>query len=118
MDRRHRLPFPYYVLSLNGVPVRLTEERWFHITKHHQELRGFRELVLATVSRPRSVFLFQKTGELAAVSRSSELANAGVAPYLVVHYSEGSNRDGFIVTAFPMSLRRMKRRFAKWQRLK
>jgi hypothetical protein len=115
---RQNLPFPYSTLSLRGVPIRLTEERWFHITKHHQELRNLREFVLATVARPDSAFLFPPTGEFAAVSRHSELIGTGVAPYLVVHYREITNHDGFIVTAFPMSLSRMKRRFGRWQRLK
>jgi hypothetical protein len=75
-------------------------------------------LVLATINRPGLVFLFPRTGELAAASRYVKLAGAGIAPYLVVHYREVTDRDGFIVTAFPMSVRRMKRRFAKWQRLR
>lgn len=112
------MPFPYHALSANGVLIRLTEERWFHVTKHHQELKSFRELVLRTVSRPELVYLFPKTGELAAVSRFAALSRVGLASTLAVHYREVSNHDGFIVTAFPISSTRMKRRFNRWQRLK
>ncbi len=105
------------MLSVNDVPIRLTEERWLHITKHHQELRDFRELVLRTIARPEFVFNFPKTRDLAAVSRFPKLISAGLAPYLVVHYRV-LNHDGFIVTAFPISRRRMNRRFNRWQRLK
>jgi hypothetical protein len=104
--------------SVNGVVIRLTEERWFHITKHHPELKNFRELVLRTVAHPEHVYVFPKTGDLAAVSRFCKLTRVGLASNLIAHYREFSNRDVFIVTAFPISRTRMKRRFNRWQRLK
>ena len=112
------MPFPYYAVSRNGVPVRLTEERWFHITKHHPELKKFRSLVLDAVNHPNRLFLFARTGDMAAVAQFRQLVRLGVASNLVVHYKEVSDRDGFIVTAFPMSKQRMRRRFSRWQRLK
>ena len=96
----------------------MTEERWFHVTKHHPELKRLRRLVLRTVAQPKSVFLFAKTGDLAAVAQFAELAKLGLSSNLVVHYRELSNQDGFIVTAFPISSRRMRRKFTRWQRLK
>jgi hypothetical protein len=29
------------VISVNGVPIRLTAERWFHIVENHDEVAGF-----------------------------------------------------------------------------
>ena len=29
------------VHSKNGVPIRLTEERWLHITEEHSEMAGY-----------------------------------------------------------------------------
>jgi len=40
------------VLSRNGVPVRLTEERWQHIVHRHPEMDDQRERVLETVAEP------------------------------------------------------------------
>ncbi len=106
------------MLSINGVPIRLTEERWFHIVKHHPELKKLQKLVLRTVAEPEFVFLFSLTRDLAAVSEYPDLQELGLASSLVVHYKEASDRGGFIVTAYPMSLTRMRRKFLRWQRLK
>jgi len=88
------------------------------VTKHHPELKRLRGLVLRTIARPNNVFLFAKTGDLAAVARFAELAKFGLSSSLVVHYRELSNQDGFIVTAFPISSKRMRRKFSHWLRLK
>ena len=80
------------VLSKNGVPIRLTDERWVHITEEHCELAGLRLEVLETVANPSRVFAGGK-GELLAVREISS------AKYLVVVYRELEN-DGFIITAF------------------
>lgn len=112
------MPFPYYAVSMNGVPIRLTEERWFHITKHHPELRKYHGLVLKAITRPSHIFVSARTKDLAAVAEFSELVKLGLAPNLVVHYREISDGDGFIVTAFPICERRMWRKFHRWQRLR
>jgi hypothetical protein len=41
--------------SVAGVPIRLTDERWTHITEEHCELAALRLEVLETVSRPESI---------------------------------------------------------------
>ena len=41
--------------SRNGVPIRLTDERWSHITEEHNELAGLRPEVLETVAHPERV---------------------------------------------------------------
>jgi hypothetical protein len=41
--------------SVNGVPIRLTEERWWHIVNEHDELEGYYDDVLRTVDRPEVV---------------------------------------------------------------
>jgi hypothetical protein len=37
------------VVSKQGVPVRLTDERWAHITEEHCELAGLRSDVVARI---------------------------------------------------------------------
>jgi hypothetical protein len=80
------------VLTQNGVLIRLTDERWSHITEEHCELAGLRLEVLDTVSNPTRI-LAGGMGELLAVREITSFK------YLVVVYRELQN-DGFIITAF------------------
>jgi hypothetical protein len=41
------------VRSRNGVPVRLTDERWLHIISRHPEMRELRDRVLETLASPK-----------------------------------------------------------------
>ena len=38
--------------SRNGVPIRLTDERWFHIVENHDDLAGYYDEVLQTIEDP------------------------------------------------------------------
>ena len=40
------------VSSKNGVSIRLTEERWFHITENHDDLAGHYDDVLYAIEDP------------------------------------------------------------------
>ena len=55
----------YTVKSVNGVTIRLPDERWVHITEEHAEMAGFLVDVLETVQEPLAVFE-GKEGELLA----------------------------------------------------
>jgi len=80
------------VTSVNGVRIRLTDERWAHITEEHSELAGLRFEVLEAVQQPDKIV---KGSEGALVA--TRLMDDG--KYLVVIYREISS-DGFIITAF------------------
>ena len=80
------------VLSKNGVPIRLTDERWAHITEEHGELADLQQEVLQTVAEPERI-VEGKAGELLALR---ELENG---KWLVVVYLELGD-DGFVITAF------------------
>jgi hypothetical protein len=41
--------------SVNGVPIRMTSERWFHIVENHDYLAGRYEDILDTVADPDMV---------------------------------------------------------------
>jgi hypothetical protein len=41
--------------SKNGLPIRLTDERWSHITEEHAELAGFRYEVLDAIANPERI---------------------------------------------------------------
>ena len=39
-------------ISRNGVPIRLTDERWVHIVENHDDLAGYHDDVLDAVESP------------------------------------------------------------------
>lgn len=39
-------------LSVEGVPIRLTAERWFHVVENHDDLAGYYDDVLETIENP------------------------------------------------------------------
>lgn len=80
------------VISKNGCSIRLTAERWAHITEAHCELIELRAEVVETVLRPDRI-LAGGDEELIAVRELEQ------GKHLVVVYREGTN-DGFIITAF------------------
>ena len=79
--------------SVNGVPIRLTYERWYHIVENHDELASYFHEVLDIIERPDLVARGSK-GSLKAAR------NMGRRKWLVVIYKELSKRDGFIITAY------------------
>jgi hypothetical protein len=81
------------VWSINGVPIRLTTERWFHIVENHDDLAGYYEDVLDVVENPEFVVPGHR-GSLIAIR------NYGHQRYLAVIYREVSAQDGFIITAY------------------
>lgn len=80
------------VLSKHGVSIRLTDERWAHITEEHCELAGLRSEVLQTIVQPSRILL-GGDGEYLAIREMEE------GKHLVAIYREGTD-DGFIITAF------------------
>ena len=90
------------VTSKNGVPIRLTDERWVHIREEHAELAGYRLEVLETIRDPGRI-VAGNTGELLAIRSQRD------GKLFVVVYRELLS-DGFVITAFltrrPASLNR------------
>ena len=78
--------------SVNGVPIRLTDERWEHILHRKPELASFIETVLDAVQSPEYILRGYR-GTLIAV------LHLGGRSYLNVVYRELSRTDGFIITA-------------------
>jgi len=93
--------------SKNGLPIRLTDERWTHITEEHCELAGLRLDVLETVADPQRV-LAGGEDELLAIREVES------GKYLVVVYRE-LTEDGFVITAFlTRRVRSFERRRQLW----
>jgi hypothetical protein len=73
--------------SVDGAPIRLTEERWEHIINGHVALSGREAEVLEVISGPERVRA-REEGELLAVRKKDGL-------YLVVVYRE-IERPGWV----------------------
>lgn len=96
--------------SVNGVPIRLTEERLNHILRNHPEVE--KEKVLETLSNPD---LVQK-GDLGSLLAIKKFAKTPVNEnkYLVVVYKEVTNVDGFVLTAYYTNY--LKKRIVLWRK--
>ena len=81
------------VRSKDGVPIRLTEERWLHITEEHSEMAGYYFDVLETVRFPEAVYEGTSEERLA-------VKEIDQGKYLIVVYKQTSAADGFVITAF------------------
>ena len=93
-------------VSKNGIPIRLTEERWYHIVENHDELAGLSDEVLLTVEDPDYIVKGWKD-ELLAVRKF-------VGDKVV--YKKLEN-DGFIITAFlTKKVNKILRRGVIWQK--
>lgn len=81
------------VNSKNNIPIRLPDERWFHITEEHSEMAGLYFEVLETIEDPEAIYE-GKAGEYLAVREVEK------DKYIVVVYKEINKDDGFVITAF------------------
>jgi hypothetical protein len=100
------------VYSHNGVPVRLTAERWQYITHHHPEMAEQQERVLETVAEPELV----QQGDHGVLLAIRFYAKTPLtSKYLVVIYRESDRNDGFILTVYFTS-RPSTNRVTLWKR--
>jgi hypothetical protein len=90
-------------ISVNGVAIRLTAERWAHIVEARDELAGRMDEVLAAIESPDWVTRGYHGALVAWKGR-------GRKRYIAVIYREMSRRNGFVITAFLTSKPRKKDR--------
>ncbi len=81
--------------SKSGVKIRLTQERWKHITNSHLEI-GDKDFpkIMDTIKDPE-IILKGDTGELLAVKKKPRSK-----VFFVVPYKEVDKEDGFVITAY------------------
>jgi len=84
--------------SVNGVPIRLTYERWYHIVENHDDMASHFHDVLETVENPQLV----TRGNRGALKAARNLARGR---WLVVVYRELSRTDGFVITGYILQAR-------------
>ena len=81
--------------SINGVPIRLTQERWNHITTSHLEINPKDYKAVLNIIKSPDAVLKGDTGELLAIKKQPRKS-----VWNVVAYKEVSKEDGFILTAY------------------
>ncbi|MCX6027939.1 MAG: hypothetical protein NT169_01390 [Chloroflexi bacterium] len=79
--------------SVDGVPIRLTDERWFHIVENHEDMAGYYDDVLETIEDPEMILPGYRGSLMTTRSYGHER-------FLVVIYRKISRQDGFVITAF------------------
>jgi hypothetical protein len=83
--------------SINGVPIRLTDERWNHILRRHPEMAGEKDKVIETIKQPHLVQEGDH-GTLLAIRQYPQTSLT--QKHVVVVYREVSTTDGFIIMAY------------------
>ncbi|MBA2277695.1 MAG: hypothetical protein H0W06_08000 [Chloroflexia bacterium] len=98
--------------SKAGVAIRLTDERWRHVTAGHPELTTLRAQVLETLADPETI----KQGDSGELLAARFYAQTPLtSKWLVVAYSEIDQTDGFLLTAY-LARRLSARRTTLWKR--
>lgn len=82
-------------ISKNRVPIRLTDERWQHITTGHPEIADYYYEILETIENPEIIFEGTNDAKI-AIKKSQERLNK----FIVAVYKEVNEKDGFVITAF------------------
>ena len=96
--------------SINGIPIRITYERWFHIIENHDDLAGRFGEILNTVEYPD--YVVKGYGDAFIALKELEIGK-----YLAVVYRELNSEDGFIITAYITSKIKIERQVILWKRL-
>lgn len=78
---------------VNGVPIRLTDERWEYILDEHPYMSGIYNEILRAVENPEFIIHGQRGARIAVVNLSRRSC-------IHVAYREINSEDGFIITAF------------------
>ena len=98
--------------SRNGVPIRLTDERWEHIRSRHPEMQRHRDQALETIENPD----FIQEGDFGALLAVRLYPGTALTTkYVIVPYREIRKTDGFVLTAY-LSSRPSSRRKVLWKR--
>jgi hypothetical protein len=69
--------------SKNGMPIRITDERWTHVVESHDYMAGNQDLVVETIEDPDSMVTGAK-GELIAL-RHYQTTSISEKHVVVIH---------------------------------
>ena len=81
--------------SKNGIPIRLTSERWQHITTGHPEIADYYYEILETIENPDIIYEGGNEAKIAI----RKFQETFTSKFVVAVYKETSADDGFVITA-------------------
>ena len=84
-------------ISLNKIPIRLTDERWYHISTGHPEVSDYYYEILEAIESPSIIYKGRDRDLIAVKNIDFEDISE---KFIVVVYKELNITDGFIITAF------------------
>ena len=87
------------VISKNGIEIRVTSERWSHITEAHDYMAGNLDIVLETIEDP-DIIIDSGKDELIAIKYYPK-TSISKKDMVVIYKEQGS--DGFVITSFMTS---------------
>ena len=82
-------------ISKNNIPIRLTDERWLHITMGHPEIADFYYEILETIEDADVIYEGDNEAKI-AIKGFQERNDK----FVVVVYNEVNRNDGFVITAY------------------
>lgn len=98
-------------ISKNGVPIRLTSERWQHITIGHSEIADYYYEILETIENPDIIYEGNNDAKI-AIKKFQET----FITFVVAVYKETSAIDGFVITAhFSNKQQEFKKKKVLWK---
>ena len=98
-------------ISKNGVPIRLTRERWQHIAMGHPEIADHYNEILEAITNPDIIYEGNNDARIAI-----KKLNETFAKFVVTIYKETSADDGFVITAhFSKKLQLFKNKRILWE---
>ncbi|MDP2423384.1 MAG: PBECR2 nuclease fold domain-containing protein [Bacteroidales bacterium] len=98
-------------ISKNGVPIRLTSERWQHITMGHPEIADYYYDILETIENPDIIYEGNNDAKI-AVRKFQE----NFTKFVIAVYKETSKEDGLIITAhFSNKEQKFKKKKILWK---
>lgn len=81
--------------SKNNISIRLTNERWQHITIGHPEMADYYYEILEAIETPEVVYQGNNGAQI-AIKKLQERNDK----FVVVVYKEFTTTDGFVITAY------------------
>ncbi len=100
-------------ISKNNIPIRLTSERWQHITTGHPEVAGYYYEILEAIENPEIIYEGNYNAKI-AIKKFQE----SITTFVVVVYKEISDTDGFIITAhFSNKQQEFKKKKVLWKQV-
>ena len=82
-------------ISKNNIPIRLTDERWMHISTGHPEIADYYYDILETIENPIKI-VEGGSGEMISIGAD----NNHSGKFVIVVYKELDQSDGFVITAY------------------